>query len=44
MDEGNFFNPKVIDVSFFSESKNTLSDLAHIANQDNLICTSKKRQ
>lgn len=29
---------------FFSESKITLSALAHILNQNNLICTSKKGQ
>ena len=44
MEEDNFCSPKVIVVSISSESKITLSDLAHIPNQSNLICTSKKCQ
>ena len=44
MEEDNFCSLRVIVVSISSESKLTISDLAHITNQSNLICTSKKRQ
>lgn len=32
MEEGNFFNLKVIDVSFFFELKNIFLDLVYIVN------------
>ena len=41
---GQFLKFKSVSDSFFSESKIALSALAHVLNQNNLICTSKKRQ